>query len=55
MFRLSERHLATGATLVGDVRNMGEVYDERKTDLIFKLLAPLQSLTKDTYTCTFKI
>lgn len=56
MCHLSERQLATGATLVGDVRNMSEVYDERQTDLIFQLLALLQSLTKDTgtHTCTFK-
>lgn len=56
MCHLSERQLATGATLVGDVRNMSEVYDERKTDLIFLLLALLRSLTKDTHrpTCTFK-
>lgn len=53
---LLERQLATGATLVGDVRNMSEVYDARQTDLIFQLLALLQSLTRDTHrlTCTFK-
>lgn len=54
MCHLSERQLATGATLVGDVRNMSEAYDETKTDLTFQLLALLQSLTKDTHTCTFK-
>lgn len=55
MCHLSERQLVTGATLVGNVRNMSEVYDERQTDLIFQLLALLQLLTKDTHTCTFKI
>lgn len=30
MCHLSERQLATGATLVGDVRNMSEPYDEDK-------------------------